>query len=329
GTTDDGGDTTRRRMVGRGGPHGGYHLVAAAGGGTVGGGNTLTVNPAITSRSPDHGNPGNSVTVYGAGFAANSTVTVTLGGTAVTGSVASSSGNGQVSNLQFTVPAGFPVGATTITVTDAGGNSASIGYTVYHAGIATTQTSAVANGSVTVTGAGWPPSQNNIQVWLGPVGSGNFIGYVNSDASGNISQSLNVGQGIPHGTYPLNATDSADVGGGERVGDGDRRRLAAEPEQHPGVAGPSRERQLPRLRQRRRQRQYLAEPGRRAGDPARYLHGERHRQRHLGGRQYGDDQSRDHLADAQPRQPGEYRDPLWSRLHGQLDGDGEAGQHHG
>ena len=37
---------------------------------------------------------------------------------------------------------------------------------------------------------------------------GNFLGYVNADASGNISQSLDVGQGIPHGTYTVNATDS-------------------------------------------------------------------------------------------------------------------------
>src|SRR5256886_338186 len=215
---DASGHVSQTLSVGQGIPQGTYVVTATATAGTTtitDTGNTLTINPAITSRLPDHSNPGNPVTIYGAGFAANSTVTVTLGATSVTASASGTSASGFVSNLQFTVPSTFPAGPTTITLTDAGGNSASIGYTVYHAGIATTQTSVVASGPVTVTGAGWPPNQNNIQVWLGPVGSGYFIGYVTSDASGNISQSLNVGQGIPHGTYPLNATDDGiSVGGG-------------------------------------------------------------------------------------------------------------------
>src|SRR5207237_5773477 len=102
-TSDASGNISQSLNVGQGIPHGTYPLNATDGGISVGAGNTVTITPAITSRTPDHGNPGNSVTVYGAGFAANSTVTLTLGGTPLTASVTRGSGNGQVSNLQLKV----------------------------------------------------------------------------------------------------------------------------------------------------------------------------------------------------------------------------------
>ena len=215
---DASGNISQSLNVGQGIPHGSYTVNATDNGITIGG-NTLTINPAITSRQPDHANPGNTVTLYGAGYTANSTVTVMLGTTTVTGSVTSSSSNGQVNNLQFTVPTGFAAGATTITMTDGGGNSASIVFTVYQASIAASPTSVTRPATVSVTGAGWPANQTGIQVWLGPVGTGYFLGYVSADASGNIgATNLTISTGIPPGTYTLNASDGAiNVAGNQEI----------------------------------------------------------------------------------------------------------------
>jgi len=144
-------------------------------------------------------------------------VTVRLGSTTVIGSVTSSSSFGQVNNLQFTIPTGFAAGATTITVTDAGGNNASIAFTVYHASIAMSPATVTRPATVSLSGSAWPLNQNNIQVWLGPVGSGSFLCYVNADPSGNIAATnCTISSGVPAGTYTVNATDGGITAAGNQ-----------------------------------------------------------------------------------------------------------------
>src|SRR5205823_3537245 len=120
---------------------------------------------------------------------------------------------------QFTIPTGFAAGATTITLTDAGSNNASIAFTVYHASIAMSPTTVTRPATVSVSGSGWPANQNSIQVWLGPVSSGAFLGYVNADASGNIgATNLTIPTSVQPGTYTVNATDgSIAVAGNQEI----------------------------------------------------------------------------------------------------------------
>ena len=60
-------------------------------------------------------------------------------------------------------------------------------------------------------------NQNNIQVWLGPVGSGSFLCYVNADPSGNIAATnCTISTGVPPGTYTVNATDGAITAAGNQ-----------------------------------------------------------------------------------------------------------------
>jgi len=189
-------------------PHGTYPVIGTDGTVTDTG-NQETITPAITSSYPAYANPTNTVTLSGAGYAANSALTVAVGTTPVTPSVTGTDASGQFNSLTFSVPAAAPVGATTITVTDTAGNSASISFTVYHASIAMSPTSQAANALVTVSGSGWPPNARSIQVWLGPVGGNGFVCYVGANGSGIISQTCPMPTRLPQGAYPLTGTDNS------------------------------------------------------------------------------------------------------------------------
>src|SRR5207237_10784266 len=85
----------------------------------------------------------------------------------------------------FTTTTPLALGDHPISATYAGdaSHSASSGTLTQHVTrILVSPTTVLANGSVTVTGAGWPASQSNIQVWMGPVKSGYLLVYVSSDA---------------------------------------------------------------------------------------------------------------------------------------------------
>ena len=95
---------------------------------------TFTVTPSI-SLSPTSGNVGSAVTVSGTGFAVNSTLTATFGGTTVTLSgTTSTNGTGSFTGTTFTVPnyaTTWTSGSVqTVSITDAAANSNGTAYTV-------------------------------------------------------------------------------------------------------------------------------------------------------------------------------------------------------
>jgi hypothetical protein len=183
-------------------------------------GNQVTITPALTYLNPTYANPTNTVTIYGSGFAATSTITVTLGSVVVTASVSSTDYLGRVNNLTFNVPAGTAAGATTITVTDSASptNSASIAFTVYNATIAIAPTTVASNGSVTVSGTGWPANDTSIAVYIGPISPGyGFICYASADAGGAFSTLCTVSTSLAQGTYTATATDSKITTTGNQV----------------------------------------------------------------------------------------------------------------
>src|SRR2546425_3601754 len=154
--TDAGGAFSVSCTVNIGLEHGTYAATASDGSITTTG-NQVTVNAALISLTPTYANPMNTVGLQGGGFAANSNVTVTLGGVMVTQSTTSPQG---IVALSFVVPSGTAAGPTTITVTDSASppNSASIAFTVYNPTIAISPTSAASNSPVNVSGSGWPAS---------------------------------------------------------------------------------------------------------------------------------------------------------------------------
>jgi hypothetical protein len=100
--------------------------------------NTLTVKAKIEAISPDEGSPGDSISLTGSGFSGNKKLTVTVGGVAVTvpaNMQTQSNGNVVVS---FRVPKGSTEGIQTLVVTDEGGATASVDFTVTKKTLSTT-----------------------------------------------------------------------------------------------------------------------------------------------------------------------------------------------
>ena len=88
---------------------------------------TLNIKAKIEELSPVEGAPGDSVTLTGSGFNSNSVLTVTVGGVAVPGNMQTRT-NGNVA-ISFRVPASTE-GKQTLKVTDAGGATDSVDFTV-------------------------------------------------------------------------------------------------------------------------------------------------------------------------------------------------------
>ncbi len=92
--------------------------------------NTLTVKAKIEGISPDEGSPGDSISLTGSGFSGNKKLTVTVGGVAVTVPAnMQTQSNGNVV-ISFRVPKGSTEGIRTLVVTDEGGATASVNFTV-------------------------------------------------------------------------------------------------------------------------------------------------------------------------------------------------------
>jgi hypothetical protein len=89
---------------------------------------TLTTQAKIEELSPAEGAPGDSVALTGSGFSNNKKLTVTVGGVAVSGDMQTLS-NGNVV-INFRVPTGSLEGEQTLVVTDEGGATASVDFTV-------------------------------------------------------------------------------------------------------------------------------------------------------------------------------------------------------
>lgn len=90
--------------------------------------NTLTVKAKIEGISPTEGSPGDSISLTGSGFSANKKLTVTIGGVSATVTDSTRS-NGDVV-ISFRVPKGVTIGKQTLKVTDEGGATDSVDFTV-------------------------------------------------------------------------------------------------------------------------------------------------------------------------------------------------------
>lgn len=88
----------------------------------------LNTQAKILEISPVEGAPGDSVTLTGNGFYGNKKLTVTIGGTAASGDMRTQT-NGNVV-ISFRVPKGSTEGIRTLVVTDEGGATASVDFTV-------------------------------------------------------------------------------------------------------------------------------------------------------------------------------------------------------
>jgi hypothetical protein len=89
---------------------------------------TLNTKAKIVELSPVEGAPGDSVSLTGNGFHGSQRLTVTIGGTAASGDM-STQFNGNVV-ISFRVPKGSTEGKQTLVLTDEGGASASVNFTV-------------------------------------------------------------------------------------------------------------------------------------------------------------------------------------------------------
>ena len=98
---------------------------------------TLDTQAQITELGPAQGAPGDSVTLTGSGFSSNKKLTVTVGGkNANLGDVRSQT-NGNV-NITFRVPKGSTEGKQSVVVTDEGGATDSVDFTVTKKTLSTT-----------------------------------------------------------------------------------------------------------------------------------------------------------------------------------------------
>jgi len=182
----------------------GSHTVSASGETTAAVTTTLDTQAQITELSPVEGAPGDSVSLTGSGFSGNKKLTVTVGGVAVSEDIQTQS-NGNIV-ISFRVPKGSPEGKQTLVVTDEGGATDQVDFTVTRKTLSTTplpispNDSTLRSGEVTFR-------------WQGATGS---TGYtytleINTSAgSGNIwsksgieesSYTLTEEEALPKGTY--------------------------------------------------------------------------------------------------------------------------------
>jgi hypothetical protein len=166
---------------------------------------TLTVKARIESISRDEGAPGDSVSLTGSGFSSNKKLTVTVGGkNADLGDVQSSQTNGNV-NITFRVPKGSPEGKQMLVVTDEGGATDQVDFTVTKKTLSTTPLPISPEGKVR--------SGEVTFHWQGATGSTDYsytLEINTSAGSGNIwsksgieesSYTLTEEEALPKGTY--------------------------------------------------------------------------------------------------------------------------------
>jgi hypothetical protein len=116
--------------------HYGANTVSAQGDVTAPVENTLTVKAKIEAVSPTEGAPGDSISLTGTGFSASKKITVTVGGVAATENMQTQY-NGDVI-ITFRVPKGSVEGMRTLVVTDEGGATDSVEFTVKKKTLSTT-----------------------------------------------------------------------------------------------------------------------------------------------------------------------------------------------
>jgi hypothetical protein len=107
----------------------GSHIVSASGDITQPAvTSTVNTKARILEISPVEGAPGDPISLHGDGFHGSQELTVSVGGVTASGDMASQS-NGNI-DISFRVPAGTVEGQQTVVVTDEGGASESVAFTV-------------------------------------------------------------------------------------------------------------------------------------------------------------------------------------------------------
>jgi hypothetical protein len=170
--------------------------------------NTLTVKAKILEISPVEGAPGDSVSLTGNGFHGSQKLTVTIGGTAASGDMRTQT-NGNVV-ISFRVPKGSTEGIRTLVVSDEGGATASVNFTVTKKTLSTTplpispEDSKLRSGIVTfkwqgVTGSTGYTYTLEISQTAGsaPIWSKSGI----TESSYTLTDSPTVTETLPPGTY--------------------------------------------------------------------------------------------------------------------------------
>lgn len=114
----------------------GSHTVSASGDTTAAVTTTLNTKTKIEGLSPVEGAPGDSVTLSGSGFSSNKKLTVTVGGVAASENMLTQTKGNVVIN--FHVPKGSPEGKQSVVVTDEGGATDSVDFTVTKKTLSTT-----------------------------------------------------------------------------------------------------------------------------------------------------------------------------------------------
>jgi hypothetical protein len=171
--------------------------------------NTVNVQAQITGLSPDHGAPGDSVSVTGNGFHANQELTVTIGGAAAS-EQPNSQGNGNVV-VNFHVPDVGTTGTLTLVIADAGGATASTDFTVETKTLpapilVSPKDSTLRSGDATFQ---WLTSGSDITYRLQISGTSSF-GSASTYNTQTLSYALTGDEGLQPGTYywRVMATDS-------------------------------------------------------------------------------------------------------------------------
>jgi hypothetical protein len=165
--------------------------------------NNLTVKAKIEGISPVEGAPGDSVSLTGNGFHGSQKLTVTIGGTAASGDMRTQT-NGNVV-ISFRVPKGSTEGIRTLVVTDEGGATASVNFTVTKKTLSTTplpispSNSTLRSGMVTFRWQGTGSAGYTYTLEISQTaGAGNIWSKSNITES---SYTLSEGEALTPGTY--------------------------------------------------------------------------------------------------------------------------------
>jgi hypothetical protein len=171
----------------------------------------LNTQAKILELSPVEGAPGDSVSLTGNGFGASKKITVTIGGTAVPGNSLTTQSNGNVV-ISFRVPKGSTEGIRTLVVTDEGGATASVDFTVTKKTLSTTplpvspKDSKLRSGMVTFNWQGIPSASGftytyTLEISQTP-GSGNIWSKAGiTQSSYTLTDTVTVTETLPKGTY--------------------------------------------------------------------------------------------------------------------------------
>ncbi len=190
-------------------PHGAQSVVVTDGSGnTATSATPFTVTSSASSLNPTNGPVGTTgVTITANGFAANSALTVKVGGTTATIASGGTTNANGTSTVTFTIPA-VPGGAQSVVVTDGSGNTATsaTSFTVTSA-LSVTPTSGAVGSTAVLSGTGYTTGAT---VKTANVTFGSTTLTITTQtvaANGTWTASFTV-PSSPHGSQNITATDS-------------------------------------------------------------------------------------------------------------------------